>query len=455
VEEAYRNLIDQVNSAGGRVVTSTIARLRADQTAGNINFNVPADKADVILAAIRGDGEVVHSDTGEVPDTQNVTDSKRGFSVTINSLSAFPARETHQMQLAATAVPDFFNEVLNAIRSQNGRIINSQLNEQDPKDVTATIDFEVSRDAMAAVETAMHRSAEAVSRVVTRSTDTENTVDNKIHFALTISSADRLPARETLSVQLATANVVDAFAAIRAGVPKGGRVLDSELNEQDPQNVSARIIFDVPQSAEPAANELLNKNTAVLSRQVKRVPEGKIAVEKLRVELTLVSADRQPPRQLTREGSDDLVAAAVSAGGRQAENPSVSQDSAGHTSATISVDVPIDKAPAILDQLEHMGNRRTRQVSLNTQVPESKLARARIEVTFSDSAAGLGGQESVADYFRNGLLTSLKGLGYSLMWITIGVCLIAPWALLLWGGWRVVKRARARQASVAAPSITA
>src|SRR5206468_2803047 len=122
----------------------------------------------------------------------------------------------------------------------------------------------ISRDAIPAIEQAMHHSAEIVSRVVTRSTDTENTVDNKIHVALTVSSADRLPARESLQMQLATANVVDAFNVIRAGVPKGGRVLASELNEQDPQNVSAHIIFDVPQAASSTAMDLLNKNTAVL-----------------------------------------------------------------------------------------------------------------------------------------------------------------------------------------------
>lgn len=451
VEEAYRNLIEQVNSSGGRIVTSTIARPRPDQSAGNVNFNVPVDKADVILTVLRGYGEVVKTDTSESPDTQNVTESKRGFSVTISSLSAFAARESQQVQLASPEVTAAFNDVLNAVRGKDGRVIHSQLNEQDPQNVTGTIDFEMPRADLSVIDQAMHLSAEVVSRVVTRSTDTENTVDNKVHFSLAVTSADRLPARESLVTQLAAANVVDAFTTIRAGVPKGGRILASELNEQDPQNVSAHLVFDVPQAAEPALTALLKKNTAVMSRQVRRVPEGQVAVEKLRVELTLVSADRQPPRQTFTEGvlvsdvqkaSDDLVNAAVSVGGRQSDNPSVSQDPGGHTSATITVDVPADKAQSILDQIDHMGARRTRQVSLNTSVPESNLARAQIQVTFSDSAATLGGQESMADYVRNGVMTSLKGLGYSLMWIIVGICLVAPWVLLIWGGWKLIRRSR-------------
>jgi anti-sigma factor RsiW/glycine cleavage system regulatory protein len=451
VEEAYRNLIEQVNSSGGRVVTSTIARPKPDQTAGNVNFNVPADKADIILAALRGAGEVLKTDTSESPDTANVTESKRGFSVTISSLAAFAARETQQVQLAAPAVSDAFNEVLNAVRGKDGRVLNSQLNEQDPQNVTGTIDFEAPRDSLGAIEQAFRHSSEIVARLVTRSTDTENTVDNKVHFTLTVTSADRLPARESLTAQLAAVNVTDAYAAIRAAVPKGGHILTSELNEQDPQNVSAHLVFDLPQTAESAMQDLLKKNTAVLSRQVHRVPEGQVAVDKLRVELTLVAADRQPPRQVVHLGvqvsdveksGDDLIAAAGASGGRESDNPSVTQDPSGHTSSTITVDVPADKLQGLLDQIDRLGNRRTRQVGLNTQVPETRLSRAQVQVTFSDSAASLGGQESMADYVRNGLMTSLKGLGYSLMWIIIGVCLIAPWVLLIWGAWRLARRGR-------------
>ena len=93
VEEAYRTLIEQVNGNGGKVVTSTINRPSPEQTAGSINFNVPTDKADAMLAIIRGTGEILKSDTSESPDTQNVTDAKRGFSLTVASLDAFsPAR---------------------------------------------------------------------------------------------------------------------------------------------------------------------------------------------------------------------------------------------------------------------------------------------------------------------------------------------------------------------------
>ena len=65
----------------------------------------------------------------------------------------------------------------------------------------------------------------------------------------------------------------------------------------------------------------------------------------------------------------------------------------------------------MLNEADRIGNRREKQVSLDTHVPESTLSRAQIEVTFSNSAATLGGQESMADYLRNGLYDQPQGPG--------------------------------------------
>ena len=453
VDQAYQSLIDQVNSIGGKVVTSAITRPTAEQTDASLNFNVPADKADLMLTAIRGAGEVVKSDVTESPDSQNVTESKRGFSVTLASLNAFAARESQQIQLAASDVPAEFNDLLSAARDKGGRVANSQLNEQDRQNIVGTLTFWIPRDALPAVEQAFGKSAEVVSRMVTRSNDTQNTVDTKIQFQVTVSSADRLPARQTVQVTLAAASVPDTLNAIRAALPKGARVLMSQLDQQDPQNISGKLVFDLPEGSDAKVMEILKKQTATLSRQIKRIPDGQIAVEKDRYEATLVSADHQPPRQTVVEkllvsdadqAADDFVAAASSVGGRQVDNPQRTDDGAGHVTSTIVMDVPLSQSAAILSQIDQHGSRRAREVHTDTTAPETSLARARIEVTFSNSAATLGGQESMGDYIRHGLLTSLEGLGYSLMWIIIGICLIAPWALVIWGLWKLVRRSRTK-----------
>ena len=462
VDQAYQSLIDQVNSIGGKVVTSAITRPTAEQTDASLNFNVPADKSDLMMTAVRGAGEVVKSDVTESPDSQNVTESKRGFSITLASLNAFAARESQQIQLAASDVPSEFNELLGAARDKGGRIANSQLNEQDRQNIIGTLTFWIPRDALPSIEQAFGKSAEVVSRMVTRSNDTQNTVDTKIQFQVTVSSADRLPARQTVQMTLAAASVPDTLNAIRAALPKGARVLMSQLDQQDPQNISGKLVFDLPEASDAKVMEILKKQTATLSRQIKRIPDGQIAVEKDRYEATLISADHQPPRQTVVEkvlvsdadqAAEDFVSAASSAGGRQVDNPLRTDDGAGRVTSTIVMDVPLSSSATILGQIDQQGSRRGREVHTDTTAPETSLARARIEVTFSNSAATLGGQESMGDYIRHGLLTSLEGLGYSLMWIIIGICLVAPWAIVIWGLWKLVRRSRTK-APAGAPGVS-
>ena len=47
------------------------------------------------------------------------------------------------------------------------------------------------------------------------------------------------------------------------------------------------------------------------------------------------------------------------------------------------------------------------------------------------------------------LATSIAGLAWSVQLIVIGLCFVLPWALILWAGWRWLKRRH----SVAGPDV--
>jgi len=118
----------------------------------------------------------------------------------------------------------------------------------------------------------------------------------------------------------------------------------------------------------------------------------------------------------------------------------MTQDRAGHVTAQVVVDVPVSKAGNILDRLESMGSRRSREVTFDNSVPDGRLARARIDVTFSNSSELLGGEQSTWDAIRHALAVTGAALRWSLQMLVIGICFVAPWALVLWGIRRVVRR---------------
>ena len=102
----------------------------------------------------------------------------------------------------------------------------------------------------------------------------------------------------------------------------------------------------------------------------------------------------------------------------------------------------------ILDQLEHGGRIFNKQVTFDAKAPQGPLSRARIQATFSDSDKSLGGQESGWDALRHGLETSAAGLRWSLQMLVIGACFVAPWALVIWIAWKLLRRKPRQPAAV-------
>ena len=45
---------------------------------------------------------------------------------------------------------------------------------------------------------------------------------------------------------------------------------------------------------------------------------------------------------------------------------------------------------------------------------------------------------------RQALSTSAAGLLWSLELVIIGLCFVVPWVLVIWGGWKIVRRGRSR-----------
>jgi hypothetical protein len=362
VDRVFQQVIDQVRSAGGRVVTSALNKPDPNTQAGDLDVQVPTEKADALLDALRGFGEVMQQESNENPDTADVTEAKRRFRLSVVSLAAIPPRETQSLQLAARDVPQAFNDILNAVRAADGRVLQSDLSEQNAQDVTGTIAFEMPRAAGPTVTAAIDKASQVLTRTVNRSPDTQNTVDSKVRLTLSLLSAQRLAPRQTTT-----------------------------FGEE--------------------------------------VPDVEHAV-------------------------DDLVSAAVSAGGRRIGAGGMSQDHAGHVTAQVVVEIPLNKAGPIIDEVERMGYRRSKQVAFDNTVPDGPLARARIDVTFSNSAASLGGEETTWDAIRNGLAVSGRGLRWSAQMLVVGLCFVAPWILLLWIIWKMARRSRRKGVVHAAAPAT-
>lgn len=454
VEAAYRTILDQVKSAGGRVVTSQLNRPRPNQTTGTITFESPADGADLLLGAVRAAGEVMRLDVSQNPDAQNVTEAKRGFVVQVFSIASVAPRETTVLRVAARDVAESFNRLRESVRAAQGaQILSSQLKEDDPANVAGSIDFEVRRQDWAAVETALGAAGQVVSRNVTRSADTENTVDTKVRLQVMLVDEAALQPRESVSVQLAVADVPGQHAKLLEALGAAqARILQSQLSEdQAQQNVTGTLVFDVRRENHAAIIQALAEAGDAVSRSVARSTDTQNTMDdKLRLSLTLTDADRLPPRETTTLGmeaadvekaKEQIEALALGLGGRVVES-TLSREPTGEVVAKVVADVPLGRSMEMVRKTRDQGRVRLRRDARDESVPQGSLARARVDVTLANEDLIVESGQGLVARIREGLRTSMTGLLWSVQLIVIGLFLVAPWALIVYFAWRLIRRRR-------------
>jgi glycine cleavage system regulatory protein len=295
VEVAYKAIAARVEKAGGRVVTSSLTRPQADQVVGAIHFEVRRADADAVLGDVRALGEVMRLTVTENPDTSNVTTAKQGFVVQLASVAAVAPRETTSVQLAAAEVPAAYNALRDAVRATPtpSRVLTAQLNEQQRDNVTATLDFEVSRADLPAVEDVLGKLGDVTQRTSTRSSDTENTVDSKVRLSVSFVDADQLPPRETTALGIETSDPDESLADAQALAQSlGGRVLQSSLSQERGGQTIAKLVVDVPLAK---SVELITRVKGhggvrmVQSTKDAQVPAGALA--QARVDVTYATSD--------------------------------------------------------------------------------------------------------------------------------------------------------------------
>jgi hypothetical protein len=349
VEGVYKAMLDRIEKAGGRVISSNLYTQKADQTTAQIQFEIKAAEAEKVQADIRVLGEVMHLQVTENADTQNVTKAKRGFVVNLQALASVPSRESIAVTLAARSVTDAYRSLTERLQKMEGRVINSNLDERDRHNVTGYLDVEIRRADMDDFEKAMKEFGDLTARHATRAGEGQNVVNSKIRYTLTMINIERVPARETSVVAIEVSDVEKVFGELQViAAGANGRVVDSNL---------------------------LHKRS-------------------------------------------------------------------GEKIGRLVIDVPLAKSMEILGKIKDLGTIRVFESSKNPQVPEGNLAKARIEVTVGSHEQIVPQDEGIGATIRSGLATSFKGLMFSLNLIVIGLCFIVPWALILWGGYRIVKRSK-------------
>jgi hypothetical protein len=289
--------------------------------------------------------------------------------------------------------------------------------------------------------------------------DVNNVTPTKRGFMVQLRQLASVNPREVRTIGIATADVTAAYGKLLATVQNlKARIIVSKLdNEQDAsgnqQNETAGWLdFEVKRGDIDAVEKALADAGDSVQRQVLRSNDDQNTLDtKVQFKVGLHNATLLPPREqwtLAVESGDvdgaqaDVLATMGTAGGRVVDS-TLSKEANGKTTAHLVIDVPLDQSAVVVDRVKQEGDVRVVQSTKNPQAPEGKLAKARLDITIGSPEAIVSGDRGLWSTVRAGLTTSVTVLLWSLQLIVTGVCLIAPFAAVIWGVSRVAKRKKA------------
>jgi hypothetical protein len=358
---------------------------------------------------------------------------------------------------------DAYRAVLAAAQAAGANVATAQLAEQNAQSASASLVFDVTRahldEIQRTITQAIGANGRVLSRQSARSADTEHTIDSKVQLQLTFSSADALGARQSFGRVLAVTDVPTVYEAILAAAQQSGaKILAAKLDQADPRNVHGELDLVVPKAGVDAVEKAIADSKAnTVSKATNRSADvNSTTDEKTEFRLIIDDVDQLPPRETTTLGievtdpeknSGDLQAAAIAAGGRVLEQNLGKSD---RYVAHLVIDVPLKTGGDFTNKARAMGDVKSISQSKNPDVPDADFVHARLDLTLTGQSQLVDSDSGLWASLKAGLGTSIRGLLYSLELIVIGLCLLTPWAALLWAGWKFLRRGRAKRVAAAA-----
>ncbi len=459
VDKAYQTVQKEVFDAKGRVTKSELKQLSAGQFNATLNFEVSPETGGPIRDRLRQLGRVARleidrlqqADGGAVvPKDAKVKRGDTIFIVQLYNLANIAPRETATLSVAVADVPTAYNAMRDAIAKAAGRVQVAQLNETDKQNITAQLNFDVKRTEEGALRAALAAAGDATSRQVARAPESDTVTDSKILYQVTLYPVARLRPRDSITQQVAVQDVAASYNAIREVVTAAkGRILASQLDENDKQNVTASLDFEVRRADEVSVKAALEAAGETVSRQISHAAENETATDsKVLYSMKLLPANRLKPRETTTLGLEVadvdntmalFVANLTEVKGRPIDAKS-GRERNGKTTARLVYEVPLAAASGLVEKFKGAGSVRVLNSSRDPQAPEGKSATARIDITLSSVEGIVNSEDGLWTPVKKGLSYSAEVLLTSMTWIVFGLCVVLPWALVGYGGYRVVRR---------------
>jgi hypothetical protein len=376
----------------------------------------------------------------------------------IRAAASLTENERVQAGVEVEDVDKTYQQVLAAVLDAKGRVTKSELKQVSAGQFNATLNFEVAPEASGPIRDRLNQLGRVARLEIDRVMQTEGgtlPTDAKAKrgdtsFLVQLYNLVAVAPRETAILQVAVVDVPTAYQTIRDVIARTNcRVLGAQLNEQDKQNVTGQLDFEVRRVDEAALRTALNNAGEVVAQQVTRAAEGdNVTDAKVLYKTAILAANRLKPREvvaLSVEVADVDQSTAVftslvkEAKGRQVDG-NTSRERNGHVTAKLIYEVPLPAEASLVGQFKSAGVVRSSKSIRDPQATDGKFATARIEVTLANQEDIVAPDSGLWTQVRRGLSYSASVLLTSVTWVVCGLCVVLPFAIIGFAGYRVGRK---------------
>jgi Domain of unknown function (DUF4349) len=477
VPAARDQVFKAVNDAKGRIIQAELRQQDQDQFVATITAAIPPDSAGAVIDRLHQLGKITRLESNRqqtlngqtAPPGLRVERQDTVINLSIYNVAAYAAKITDNFSLGCDDVETSYQSILDFVKKLEGaRITSSNLTRPRPDTASASVTFEVRQDTASAAEAFLKSLGAVLQFNVQENPDADNVTSSKRAFCVTIAPLASIPPQETDELTLLPKNgdLLTAYTSLVdfAGNPAHGTtIIDKGLEQQNGSYTSASIIMEVQRADLDAAHQAVDSAGDIVERKTSRQPDSSNCVDsKVLLKFSFVNVaalnQEQPRRTYTLEVETtatmtpadlaaQLISATNSAGG-QVINHQDTTDSDGRTHSSLTLAIPLSQAEPIAQTLRQNGTIHQDNTTEDATAPGGQVARARMEITLDSPQSGVTQGNSLTATLEDGLATSFRGLLWSLELLTVGLCLLGPWALICWIIWRIFRKKRKEPGSV-------
>ena len=367
----------------------------------------------------------------------------------IRAAAGLTESERVQTGIEVEDVEQAHRDALAAVTEAKGRVTRSEVKQLAAGQFNATLNFEVAPEQAGPLRDRLKQLGRTarleVDRVQTAEGGGTPQRDSKVKrgdtiFAVQFYNLANIAPRETATLQLAAPDVTAAYRSLQDAILRAkGRIITSKLDENDRQNITAQLDFEVRRAEEGAIQTALAAAGETIMRNVNRAPDTENVTDaKVLFRLSLLSAARLRPRELVTLGIEvenvDATLATFAANVTEAKgrviDSNIGRQANGKVVAALTIDVPLSAASGLTQKMMTAGVVKKEQRVRDPQAPEGQYATARIDVVVANKDLLVPKDEGLGAQVKKGFSYSANFLLVSLTWVIFGLCAILPWAVV-------------------------